>query len=168
MCKLSTHKFNSLLRISNLYTDPAMLHNKADYLNYRTCYDKIVCTILFSSKWWVYWYELFSILSTLQKWQKFWWNAKSIIRGFSSISGIFKQCEILISLECAFDSEWNGGINFVVSCSIAELFIHRNHQNQVFNGLSPHNNISTILHTTIYCLYHSVQLKIVSLVIWIV
>ena len=41
------------------------------YLNNHTCYDKIVCTILFSSRWRVYWYELFSILSTLWKWQNF-------------------------------------------------------------------------------------------------
>ena len=41
------------------------------YLNNRTCYDKLVCTILFSSRWWVYWYELLSALSTLQNCQNF-------------------------------------------------------------------------------------------------
>ena len=50
-------------------------------------------------------------------------NTKSIIRGFSTILGIFSQYKILISLNCAFDSEWNGVIKFVVSCSIVKLFI---------------------------------------------
>ena len=54
---------------------------------------------------------------------KFWQNTKSIIRVFSPILGDFKQYEILISFECTVDSERNGVINFVVSCSIVELFI---------------------------------------------
>ena len=41
------------------------------YLDNCTRCDKIVCTVLFSSRWRVYWYELFSVLSTLQKWQNF-------------------------------------------------------------------------------------------------
>ena len=36
------------------------------YLSNRTCYDKTVCTVLFSSRWWVCWCKLFSVLSTLQ------------------------------------------------------------------------------------------------------
>ena len=39
------------------------------YLNNRTCYDEIVCIVLFSSRWWVYWYKLFNVLRTLRKWQ---------------------------------------------------------------------------------------------------
>ena len=39
------------------------------YLHSRTCYDKIVCAVRFSSRWWVYWYELFIVLRTLWKWQ---------------------------------------------------------------------------------------------------
>ena len=46
------------------------------------------------------------------------------IRGFSPISGIFSQYEILISLKCAFDSESNGVIYSVVSCLTVELIIH--------------------------------------------
>ena len=69
---------------------------------------------------------------------KFRWNAKSIIRGFSPILGIFKQYEILISLECAVDYEWNDVINFIVSCSVVELFIHRNHKKTAFNALTLH------------------------------
>ena len=42
-----------------------------NYLSNCTCYDKTVCTILFISRWWVYWYELFSVLSILQKWLNF-------------------------------------------------------------------------------------------------
>ena len=62
---------------------------------------------------------------------KFWWNTKSIISVFSSILVTFKQYEILLSLECAVDSEWNDVITFVVSCSV-ELFTWRNHKNPVF------------------------------------
>ena len=85
------------------------LHIK--YLNNCTCYNKIICSILFSSRWWVCWYELFSVSKG--------------IRRFSPILGNFEKYEILISLECAIDSEWNGVINFIVSCSVVELFIHK-------------------------------------------
>ena len=61
------------------------------YLSNRTCYDKTVCTVLFSSRWWVCWCKLFSVLSTLQLMAKFWQNAKSIIREFSSIWVIFHE-----------------------------------------------------------------------------
>ena len=37
----------------------------------------------------------------------------------------------MISLECAVDSEWNGDINFTVSCSVVELFICRNQKIQL-------------------------------------
>ena len=62
-------------------------------------------------------------------------NAKSIIRGFSPIFNIFSQYEILISVECAVDSERNGVIISVVSCSIVEFFICRSHKNSAFNDL---------------------------------
>ena len=67
---------------------------------------------------------------------KFGWNAKSIIRGFSPI---FHDYEILISLECAVDSEWNDVINFIVLCSFVELFIRRNHKTQLWRSKA--NNI---------------------------
>ena len=54
-------------------------------------------------------------------------------KGILPILGIFSWYEILISLECAVDSEWIGIINFAVSCSVAELFICRNHKNPAFN-----------------------------------
>ena len=50
-------------------------------------------------------------------------NTKSIIRGFSSILGNLKKNNIMISLECADDSESNDAINVIVSCSVVELFI---------------------------------------------
>ena len=86
-------------------------------VNNHTCYDKIICTIPFSSRWWVYWYKLFSVLSII--------IAKMAIRRFSTILGIFSQYEILISLECTVDSEWNSVIKSVVSCSVAEIFVHK-------------------------------------------
>ena len=71
---------------------------------------------------------------------KIWWNTKSIIRGFSPILGIFSQYEILISLECAVDSEWDGVINFVVACSVAELLFVEITKNPVFDGPPPQLN----------------------------
>ena len=56
-------KSNCILDLKTIASIPVV----QTYLNNRTCYDKFVCTILFSSRWWVYWYELFSVLSTLQK-----------------------------------------------------------------------------------------------------
>ena len=41
------------------------------YLNNRSWYENIVCAILFSSRWRVYWHKLFTGLNTLQKWQNF-------------------------------------------------------------------------------------------------
>ena len=67
---------------------------------------------------------------------KFGWNAKSIIRGFSPI---FHDYEILISLECAVDSEWNDVTNFIVLCSFVELSIRRNHKTQLWRSKA--NNI---------------------------
>ena len=90
---------------------------------------KIVCTVPFNSRWWVYWYKFFSVLSLSQKWQNFdELSSLIIIRGFSSILGNFKQDKILISLECAFGSEWNGVIIFVVPCLVAKLFICWDHE----------------------------------------
>ena len=51
-----------------------------------------------------------------------------------------------ISLECAVDSELNGVINYVVSYSVIELFIHKNHINSAFNGPKALQNILTTLH----------------------
>ena len=44
----------------------------------------------------------------------------------------------MISLESTVDSEWNDIINFIVSCSVVELFICRHHKNSAFNGLTLH------------------------------
>ena len=54
---------------------------------------------------------------------KFWWNTKSTIRASSPILVNFLQYEILISLKCAVDSEWNDIIIVGISCSVAELEI---------------------------------------------
>ena len=94
------------------------------YLNNRICYDKIVWTITISSRWWVYWYELFSVLSPLQNCQNLGEMASLYNKGiFTNFGYFFSWHEILISLECAVDSEQNGVIDSVVSCSVVELFI---------------------------------------------
>ena len=53
------------------HKNSAFNNSQHKYLDNCTCYNKVVCTIPFSSRWWVYWYELFSVLSTLWKWQIF-------------------------------------------------------------------------------------------------
>ena len=53
---------------------------------------------------------------------KFQRNAKSIIRAFSPFWD--NNYEKMVLLECAVDSERNDVNNYVVSCSVAELFIH--------------------------------------------
>ena len=93
-----------------------------------------------------------------------------IIRAFSPISGIFEQYEILISLECAVDSERNDVIIFVISCSVAEIFLCKNHKNPAFNSLTVthkylNNRPYMLQQNRLYC---SVQLKMASLLIWIV
>ena len=40
----------------------------------------------------------------------------------------------MILLECAVDSEWNGVISFVISCSVVEIFIRESHKNLAFNS----------------------------------
>ena len=71
-------------------------------------------------------------------------------KGISPILGIFSQYGILILLKCAVDSEWNGVISSVVSCSIVEIFLHESHQRvflqSTFNGLKLLQNISTTVH----------------------
>ena len=64
------------------------------------------------------------------------------------ILSFFHKNELLISLECEVDSEWNDVINFVVASSVAELLIQRNPKNPAFNLLTPHDNISTTVHAT--------------------
>ena len=56
--------------------------------------------------------------------------------GFLPILGKFEQYEILISPESAVDSEWNGVIDFVVSCLVLKLFTCRYHKNPAINGLN--------------------------------
>ena len=72
-----------------------------------------------------------------------------IIRGFSPILGIFSYYEILISLECAVNSEWNGIINFLLSCSVVKLFNRRNYNNPAFNFQQ--NNIDVVV---LWCSEH--------------
>ena len=61
---------------------------------------------------------------------KFWWNAKSVIRGFC-------QFCILMSLECAFDYEWNDAIVSLYHVWLLKwLFICRNHKYPAFSGLT--------------------------------
>ena len=80
---------------------------------------------------WIIW-----CFKNMAKMAKFGQNTKSIIRRFHQFLGHFCQYGILISLECAVDSEWDGVIGLVVSCSVAELFIHTNHKkNPGFSGL---------------------------------
>ena len=69
------------------------------------------------------------------KMAKIWWNAKSIIKRIFSNFGYFSQYKIL---KCAVDSEWNGVINLVVSCSVVKLFICRNDKDPGFNGPTLH------------------------------
>ena len=85
-------------------------------------YNKIVCTVLFSSRWWVCWYELLSVLRKLQKWQIF---DKKYNKGiFSMILGNYNNNEIL---ELAVDTEWKDAINFVAADEL-HVFICRNIQ----------------------------------------
>ena len=51
-------------------------------------------------------------------------------KGIFPISSNFLQNEILISLKSAVDFEWNGVTSFVVSCSVAKLFICKSHKIQ--------------------------------------
>ena len=50
--------------------------------------------------------------------------------------------------ECAVDSERNGVINFVVSCSIVELFIHKN---SAFDSLKVLKTIAFAMRNHLYC-----------------
>ena len=91
------------------------------YLKNHTCYNKIIYTILFSSRWWVYWYELFSVLNTLRKWQNFDETPSLYNKEILPILASFSGYEILLLLECTVDSEWNDIVTFIVSCSVVVL-----------------------------------------------
>ena len=69
-------------------------------------------------------------------------------KGISSILGSFSKYKILISFKGMVDSEWNDVINYVVSCSIAELFIHREITKSRLQSTKSHTNISTTVHAT--------------------
>ena len=81
------------------------------------------------------------------------YNNKGIFTNFE----YFSEYEILISLECTVDSEWNDTIDFVVSRSVVELFIHRSHKNQAFNALTLHETtplqlcLQQIIHVNVLC-----------------
>ena len=72
---------------------------------------------------------------------KFWLKRQVYNKGILPILDIFSQYETMISLECAVDAELNDVIAFVVSCSVSELIIHRNHKNQAFNDPNPQLNL---------------------------
>ena len=55
-----------------------------------------------------------------------------------------------MSLECTVDSERNGIFNFIVSCSVVELFIHRSHKNPAFNGLALHKTTNSAFDNNTY------------------
>lgn len=84
---------------------------------------------------------------------KIWENAKSIIRGFSTSFG---QYELLISLQCTVDSEWNYAIiKFVVSCLAVESFKSQKiqylmacHHNSAFDNFRNQNMLM------LWCLEH--------------
>ena len=63
--------------------------------------------------------------------------------------------EILMSLECTVDSERNGIFNFIVSCSVVELFFRRSHKNPAFNGLALHKTTNSAFdsYTYTYMMY---------------
>ena len=54
----STYMCSPLNQILKTSTSASIVRK---YLDNRTCYNKIVCTALFNSRWWVCLYELFSI-----------------------------------------------------------------------------------------------------------
>ena len=68
----------------DLKTSICALIVQTNNISTTTFYNKIFCTALFSLRWWVYWYESFSVFEHIAKMTKFWWN----IRGFSPILGI--------------------------------------------------------------------------------
>ena len=97
------------------------------YLNNRTCYDKIVLLLFCSAQ---------DGESTVVNCLVFWAHCENgqilmkrqvYNKGIFTILGISSQYEILILLECAFDSEWNGVINSVILCLVVELFVHTIH-----------------------------------------
>ena len=92
------------------------------FLNYHTCYDKIVCT---SSRWLVYWLWIVWCLEHLVRMAQFQQNAKSIIiiRVFSPILGIFHNYEILI-----FGSRWLFLFYFLVMKGLLILLLFSPHR----------------------------------------
>ena len=93
---------------------------------------------------------------------KIWTKHQVYNKGILPILGTFSLCEILISSESTFHSEWNGVINFVTSCSVVELLAHKNPASY---SLVPHTytyrdtNMDTTLSYTL-CLYYSTVLLI--------
>ena len=119
------------------------------YLNNCTCYNKIVCTILFSSRWWVYWYELFSVLSIIAKMAKFWWNTKSIIiRDFTNLGYFFIIRNIDIIRMCSwFWVKWcNWFCCIMFRCWIICSLMSQNQPLTCFDGRKAFKNISTTVH----------------------
>ena len=102
---------------------------------------------------------------------KIWTNHQVYNKGISPILGSFSKYEILISLESTVDSQMNDVVNSVVSCLIAEFLIHREITRSSFQWLTHHNSYKISQQPYMLqqnCLYHSVQLQMVSLMIWFV
>ena len=89
--------------------------------------------------------ELFSALSTLWKWQIL---MKSQDKGiFINFGCLFFIWNTDITRMCSwFWAKWCNYFN--VSCSVVELFKHRNHKNLAFNGLTPQK--ATLLLTNLF------------------
>ena len=86
------------------------------------------------------------------------YNNKGI---FTNLSNFKFQLyyEVLISLECAVDSECNYVINFIVSCSVVELFIEKEITKNSHQWPDTMQNISTTVHATtkLFVLFCSAQ-----------
>ena len=104
---------------------PILMNLHTQYLNNRTCCNKIVCTILFSSTWWICWSNCLVFWVHCEN-GKILMKRQVYNKGILPILGTFSLCEILISSESTFHPEWNGVINFVTSCSVVELLVHKN------------------------------------------
>ena len=107
--------------------------------------EQIACTALFSSRWRDYWQNCLVLWAHCE-------NGKILMK--SQDKGIFIHFGCLffiwntdITRMCSwFWAKWCNYFN--VSCSVVELFKHRNHKNLAFNGLTPQK--ATLLLTNLF------------------
>ena len=94
--------------------------NHSIFLNNSTCYNKIICFVLFSSRWWVCWYKLFSVLAHC-KMAKFWWNAKSEIlkTNFGYYFTIIMNIELILS-----EMIWLYHVQLLSYCKLRSITWH--------------------------------------------